>query len=139
MPVEAAGVAAALPFPAHPGAAERDTGAAGERVTSSAATTATANTAATAMARRSHLRRARRFASAISRLRENGNRETCEVIELLSLVPGSGVKTALLGGHSGTLAQATARPLGVHGQDTAAATCLKGTKTTLSPPFPWVM
>ena len=102
MPVEAAPAAPA--FPAHPGAAERDTGAAGERVTSSAATTATATagTAATAMARRSRLCRARRFASAISRWRENGNLGTSASTDAIIASTSASVKATAQGSFRNT-------------------------------------
>jgi hypothetical protein len=105
VPLEA--TAAAPTFPAHPGADERETGGgAAERVTSSAATTATASTAATAIARRSRLCRARRFASAISRCRENGNLGTSASIGTIIGSTKVVCQAVQLRGHSGTLAQA---------------------------------
>jgi len=63
---------AAPVFPAHPGADDGDRGAAGEPIENSTTRAAAASTTATVIASRRRLCRARRFASAISRLRENG-------------------------------------------------------------------
>src|SRR5437762_1463725 len=100
--IEAAGVAAAPTFPAHPGADERDTGAAGERIMNSAATTATTTAAAATIASSSRLCRARRFASAISRWREKDNLGTSASTDAIIASTNAGVKAPAQGSFRNT-------------------------------------